>query len=451
MNDQKDLIKNLKSEDVKKVKVAITDMDGILRGKYMHIDKFASAVEGGFGFCNVVLGWDSADVCYDNVKYTGWHTGYPDADVALDPHTMRRIPWDDWTPFFLGDFVTKEGNPLQICPRQLLKRVIAKSHAMDYDPIFGMEFEWFNFSESPQSLQEKGFQNLTPLTPGMFGYSILRSSLENDYFNALMDQLLEFNVPLEGLHTETGPGVYEAAIACTNALEAADRAVLFKTATKEIAAKHGVTATFMARWNSDLPGCSGHLHQSLVRDGKNTFYDAKGSHTMSNTIKSYMAGQLKCLPELLPLFAPTVNSYKRLVEGFWAPTKVTWAHDNRTVAVRHIAGSAKSSRIEFRTPGSDVNPYLAIAGSLASGLYGIENNLKLDHKPIEGNGYAVTDAESLPATLEVATKKMMDSKIANALLGEDFVQHFGNTRLWEWRQYLQAVTDWELKRYFEII
>jgi glutamine synthetase len=345
--------------------------------------------------------------------------------------------------------VDEKGGPLSICPRQLLKRVVAECRSLGYEAVVGSEFEWFNFKETPESLREKNYRNLTPLTPGMFGYSILRSSMESDYFNSLIDLTRDFGIPLEGLHTETGPGVYEAAIACTDALEAGDRAVLFKTAAKEIANKFGVTATFMARWNSELPGCSGHLHQSLTKNGRNVFYDAKSG--MSDTLKHFIAGQLHCLPDILPMFAPTVNSYKRLVEGFWAPTKVTWAVDNRTVALRFIPGSEKSTRVEFRTPGSDMNPYLSIAASLAAGLYGVKNKLGLEHKAIEGNGYAVSDAESLPATLEEASKKMMASDLAKELLGTDFVTHFGNSRLFEWRQYLQAVTDWELDRYFEII
>lgn len=446
-----DILKELAREGVQKVKVAVADIDGVLRGKYMHVDKFKSALQSGFGFCNVVMGWDCADLVYDNVKYTGWHTGYPDANVRLAPETYRRIPWDEYTPFVLGDFIDAEGGPLAICPRQLLKKVISRANKLGFNPIFGSEFEWFNFKESAETLREKNFQNLTPLTPGMFGYSILRSSLENEYFNALIDLLRDFNIPLEGVHTETGPGVYEAAIACSGALEAADRAVLFKTAVKEIANKYGITATFMARWNKELPGCSGHLHQSLEKNGKNIFYDKNHSDKMSVTLQHFIAGQLHCMPYILPLLAPTVNSYKRLVEGYWAPTKVTWARDNRTVAVRYISGSEKSTRVEFRTPGSDINPYLAIAASLASGLYGIENKLELTHKPVEGNGYAVQDAESLPATLEQATHKMMQSQLAKDILGSEFVEHFGQTRLFEWREYLQAVTDWELRRYFEII
>ena len=177
----------------------------------------------------------------------------------------------------------------------------------------------------------------------------------------------------------------------------------------------------------------------------------KAPHKMSQLFKSYIAGSLKCLPEILPLFAPTVNSYKRLVDGFWAPTKVSWGIDNRTVAFRVIPGNSKSTRVEARVPGSDVNPYLAIAAALAAGLYGVKNNLELNTRPIQGSAYLVEEAQRLPRNLYDATMKMSESKIARELFGDVFVDHFVQSRLWEWRQFQDSVTSWELQRYFEII
>jgi glutamine synthetase len=321
------------------IKVAITDMDGVLRGKFIHIDKFRSALKKGFGFCDVVLGWDMADNCYDNVQFTGWHTGYPDAEVRLDPSTFRRIPWDNNTALLLGEFVNGDESPHDLCPRQILKRVVAKAERMGFSSRIGIEFEWFNFRETPDSIHAKGFRDMTPITPGMFGYSVLRSNLNKDFLADLMRELGAAGVPIEGLHTETGPGVLEVAIANDEPVVAADRAVLFKTGTKEIAYKHGIVATFMAKWNSELPGSSGHMHQSLWRDGSNVFYDESAPNRMSTLFRQYIAGQMKLLPEFLPMLAPTVNSFKRLVDGMWAPTRVTWGVDNRTVALRVIPGS----------------------------------------------------------------------------------------------------------------
>ena len=453
MKNKTQILDEIKKSDSTHIKVAVTDIDGILRGKYILKDKFFSAIESSFGFCNVIFGWDSTDVCYDNSSYTGWHSGYPDAQAKIDLATYRNIPWDKNTPFFLGDFEDIQGNPLAICPRQLLKKIISKLKSAGYLAKMGVEYEWFNFKETPQTWAEKKYIAPEPITPGMFGYSLLRSTLNQPFFEALLKELSQFRIPLEGLHTETGPGVLEAAILYSDPLEAADRGVLFKTATKEIAYRFGIMPSFMAKWNEALPGCSGHVHQSLwnEKEDTNLFYDSKDGNKMSPLFKSYLAGQLHCLGEILPFFAPTVNSYKRLVDGYWAPTKSTWGVDNRTTAFRVIPGSSKSTRLEARITGSDINPYVALAALLASGLYGIEKNLNLTQKPIAGSAYMDKTTERLPRNLQESTQKLSQSKIARELLGEEFVDHFVKTREWEWRQFQDSVTHWELKRYFEII
>jgi glutamine synthetase len=435
-----------------KVKFAVADIDGILRGKIIHRDKFLEIANSSVGFCDVVFGWDSSDICYDNVAFTGWHTGYPDMDVSLDLSTMRNIPWENGLPFFMAQ-LTGADAPAQVCPRTLLARINNQCLQMGFTPMFAAEYEWFNFKETPQSIADKGYTNPQPLTPGMFGYSLLRPSIHADYYNALFDQLEQFNIKLEGMHTETGPGVYEAAIRYDEIMNAADKAILFKTAVKEIAYRHGVMASFMAKWNHDLPGCGAHIHQSLwdIDKKRNLFHDATNTHNMSEIMKSFIAGQLHCLPHVLPMYAPTVNSYKRLVEGAWAPTKATWGIDNRTVAIRAIPSSEKATRIEFRVPGADINPYLTMAAALASGLYGIKHKLQLNDAPIVGNGYEETGHPHLPSNLQLAANAMANSPIAKELFGQSFVEHFTATRLWEWKRFSNQVTDWELKRYFEII
>jgi glutamine synthetase len=436
-----------------KVKVAITDIDGILRGKYINQDKFRSVVDGGFGFCNVVFGWDAADVCYDRADYTGWQTGYPDAHAQLDLATYREVPWDRGVPFLLGNFVDATGAPLPICPRQVLKRVLARAARAGLMVQASLEYEFFHFRETPDSLAAKDYANPQPLSPGMFGYSLVRLGQSRDYVNALSDEMAAFGVPIEGLHTETGPGVMEAAIQYSEALEAGDRAVLFKSGAKEIGHRFGIMPSFMAKWNSELPGCSGHIHQSLwdAAGKKNLFHDDADPHKMSATFRSYLAGQLQALPELLPLFAPTVNSYKRLVEGAWAPTRANWGVDNRTTALRVIPGSSKSTRVETRVNGSDANPYLGLAAAIGSGLWGIEKKLKLTAPPIVGSGYADEVAARLPRNLAEATERFDQSALARELFGDAFVDHFVTSRRWEWRQFSKAVTDWERRRYFEII
>ncbi len=448
---QKAVLDSIRKSGVGKVKVAVSDIDGILRGKYLHRDKFFGAVEGGFGFCDVVFGWDSSDHCYDNAKVTGWQHGFPDATARLDLSTHRKVPWDGNVDFFLGEFINPDGSPYPVCPRQTLKKVLKRAEKLGVLPMCGIEFEWFNFAESPQSWAAKKGVGPEPITPGMFGYSLLRMNHKREFFNALMDEMPQFGVPIEGLHTETGPGVYEVAIMFSEALEAADRAILFKTGAKEIGSRFGIMPSFMAKWSAQYPGCSGHIHQSLSDGKKNLFYDAKNSRSMSKLFESYLAGQVACLMEFAPMFWPTINSYKRLVDGFWAPVKPTWGLDNRTASFRVIAGSPKATRLETRCPGADMNPYLATAAMIAAGLHGVEKGLKLTAPPITGTNQGAENIPRAPRTLIETTRNFQQSKIARDWLGDTFVDHFAATREWEWRQWLDCVTDWELKRYFEII
>ena len=437
-----------------RVKVAVTDIDGVLRGKYIHKEKFESAVDGGFGFCNVVYGWDCHDQCYDNTTITGWHQGFPDAMVRLDLGTHRRVPWDDGVDFFLGEFVTNQDGrsaPWPIDARQVLKRVLMRAGKLGVVPMCGLEYEWFNFRETPQSWADKRGVDPAPLTPGMFGYSLLRANHSREYLSALFDEMKAFGVPIEGLHTETGPGVFEAAIVFSEALEAADRGVLFKAGVKEIASRFGIMPSFMAKWSQHYPGCSGHCHQSLSDGKKNLFHDPRGRNGMSKLFESFLAGQLDRLLEFAPMFWPTVNSYKRLVDGFWAPVKPTWGIDNRTASFRVIAGSPKSTRLETRCPGADINAYLAVAACLAAGLDGIERKLKLTTAPITGTNAGAESIPRAPRTLIETTRIFRASERARDWFGDEFVDHFAATREWEWRQWQDAVTDWERSRYFEII
>lgn len=445
----KEVFNILESSGIRKVKLAVTDIDGILRGKIISLEKFKGVAEKGFGFCDVIFGWDAGDNAYDNATITGWHTGYPDAQAMVDLSTERKLPWEDGLPFFLADFDVSGSAAAEVCPRTLLKRIIQRAKAQGFRPVFSQEFEWFNF------VRQSNGTTLPPpsITEGMFGYSLLRASHKSDFFHALFDQLTAFGIPIEGLHTETGPGVYEAAIMYSDVLEAADRAVLFKSGVKEIAHRHGFMASFMAKWNENLPGCSGHVHQSLwdTHKERNLFFDDTQANNISAVMQSYIAGQLYCLPYILPMYAPTINSYKRLVEGAWAPTTITWGIDNRTTALRALPKGNTSCRLETRVVGSDCNPYLALAACLASGLYGIQKGMELTQPETKGNGYTDLRFGKLPANLWEGTKAMKESEVAKELFGETFVQHFCSTREWEWRQHAKAVTDWELRRYFEII
>jgi glutamine synthetase len=432
------------------VKVGVFDADGVLRGKYMGREKFISALSGGFGFCDVVLGWDSNDQLYDNVKYTGWHTAYPDAAVRILPDTCRAVPFEDGMLLFLGEFAA----PAEaICPRGILRRVLARADAMGFAVKAAAEFEFFLFEETPHSVREKHYRGLRNLTPGFFGYSVLRSSVHAEFYRDLLALCQDMRFPLEGLHTETGPGVLEAAIEVTSALEAADRAALFKTFTKVLAQRAGLMATFMAKWSPDWPGQSGHLHVSLAdKSGRSAFYEEGAPASMSQTMRWFVGGQQALLPELLAMVASTVNSYTRLIPGFWAPTEASWGVENRTCALRVIPGSAKSQRVEYRIAAADINPYIALAAAIGSGLWGIENRIEPD-AAVEGNAYEqrFPAERALPRTLTEAAGRLKASAAARSLFGEAFVEHFAATREWEEREFRRAITDWEMARYFEII
>lgn len=432
------------------VKVGVFDLDGILRGKYISRAKFLSALDKGLGFCDVVLGWDSNDQLYDNVSYTGWHTGYPDAPVRLLPSSCRPLPWEDDGLFFLCEF-TPPGDVL--CPRNILRRVIERANSMGFDPYVGFEYEFFVFNETPESVRAKNYRDLVPLAPGFFGYSVIRNSVHSDFYRQLLEtaELMDFGI--EGLHEETGAGVMEAAIAFDKAEASADKAALFKTFSKIMAQRQNRMITFMAKWSRDWPGQSGHIHVSLKsKAGKGVFYDARKPHSMSQSMRHFVGGQQKLLPELLAMVAPTVNSYSRLIPGFWAPTDATWGVENRTCALRVIGGSEKAQRVEFRIAAADANPYVVLAAALAAGLHGIEHKIE-PGKPIEGNAYAQKYPKnmSLPATLWDAAQRLKASKMARGWFGDAFVEHFAATREWEEREFRKHITDWELARYFEII
>ncbi|PHS22569.1 MAG: glutamine synthetase [Robiginitomaculum sp.] len=445
-----DAKKIILERDIKTIKLAVTDIDGVLRGKYISRDKFLSLNGGKLGFCDVILGWDSNDILYENGAYTGWHTAYPDAEIQLIYESCREAPFEDNVLFFLAEFV---GHAAAICPRNALARVMKKAKGMGYRVTSAYEFEFFVFDETPDTIREKNYKNLKNLTPGNFGYSILRSSVHNELYHEMLDLCLEMDMEIEGLHTETGPGVLEAALRYDQAMSSADKATLFKTFIKVLAQRHDLMATFMAKWSVDYPGQSGHIHISLQDEqGGGIFYDETKPDNISDQMRWFIGGQQKLMPELLCMVACTVNSYARLVPGQWAPTDATWGVENRTCALRTIGGGERSSRVEYRISASDINPYIAGAAAIGSGLWGIENKIE-PTAPIKGNAYdhSMSAEFSLPSTLGSAADRLRNSEAAKALFGDEFVDHYTRTRHWEEMESRKAVTDWQLQRYFEII
>lgn len=433
------------------VKVGVFDIDGIMLGKYMSRNKFFSALQNGFAFCDVILGWDSKDKLYDNTKYTGWHTGYPDAKVRIIPESCRELVFEDNQLLFIAEF---DGPAARICPRAVLTRVLEKASLMGFEAYAALEYEFFLFDETPETVRAKGFRDLKPFTPDFFGYSIIRNTVHAELYHKILDMAEVMDFPIEGLHTETGPGVIEAAITVDHAQAAGDKAALFKTFMKVLAQRNNMMATFMAKWSPHYPGQSGHIHVSLrnLNASNSVFYDSSKPHNMSQIQSHFLAGQQKLMPELLAMFSPTVNSYTRLIPGFWAPTDATWGIENRTTALRVIPGNENSQRIEYRLGSADANPYLALAAAIGSGLYGIEHELQPESE-VTGNSYEQTHNKelALPRTLWDAAQLLKNSQAAVALFGSEFVEHFAATREWEEREFRRHITDWELDRYFEII
>ena len=370
--------------------------------------------------------------------------------MRLLPETCRELPFEDGGLFVLAEF---QPPAEAICPRGTLRRVLDKAKAMGYQCSAGFEYEFFMFQETPQSVREKHYRDMTSMAPGFFGYSVLRNSVHHEFYRKLMALCETMDFPLEGLHEETGPGVMEAAIRFDDGLVSADKAALFKTFTKILAQQNGLMATFMAKWSKDWPGSSGHVHLSLKDEkGKSVFYDADQPHTMSQAQRHFIGGQQRLLPEMLAMIAPTINSYTRLIPGFWAPTDASWGVDNRTCALRVIPGSEKSQRVEFRIGAADANPYLVLAASLAAGLYGIEQQIEPEAE-VEGNAYEKKFPKrlALPRTLMESAQRLRASKAAREWLGDAFVDHYAATREWEEREFRKHITDWEMERYFEII
>ncbi|KAF8609858.1 glutamine synthetase/guanido kinase [Ceratobasidium sp. AG-I] len=461
-------------KDDTKVKVAGIDVDGVLRGKFMSKDKFLSAVKGdSFGFCSVIFGWDIHDTVYSKeLLVSNRANGYRDILARIDLATYRRLTWEANVPFFLVSFLDPDTQePIPVCPRGSLAKAVSKAETFGWEPVAGVEYEYFQFNETPNTLAEKKFMNLSPLTSGMHGYSLLRTQLNMEYFHELFDESKKFGIEIEGHHTETGPGVYETALAYTSALRMADNATLFKFVAKSIGMKRGVVPSFMAKPWANLPGCSGHIHVSLrTKDGKNVFAlsdaDAKKGRAeaeyddtrfLSQEGEWFLAGILDGLTDIVPTLVPTINGYKRLVggESFWAPNAVTYGYDSRAASIRIISPPSvppAATRLEVRVPGADMQPHFALSSLFRLGLRGIEKKLKLSGPPISVLQRENKAPVRLAMSLEESTRLFMKPEsIAREVLGNDFVEHYGGTREHEVKVWNEAVTNWEVERYLELV
>jgi glutamine synthetase len=444
------------------IKIGASDIEGVFRGKRVAARFFQESLSDGFAQCDVLFGWDIAENVLTDLKFSNWERGFADIVMKPDLATFALVPWEEQVASCVCDLWTEHGDPVTISPRFVLQNVIKRAQAMGYEPMAAAELEFRFFRENQMSLREKDFgPNLTPLNPGTNCYSISQASADDHLLGRIARMMRDHGIEIEGYNREHGPGMYEMNIRYADALTAADRTMLFKTGVKEICHQMGLTATFMAKWSDQEDGSSGHSHMSLWDRGleRNLFWDEDAEGHMSPTMRCFLAGVLHALPDFMVLYAPVINSYKRYIEGTWAPLNTTWGMDNRTCAVRVINNGRRAVRLENRVPGADANFYLVFAAILASGLYGIEQQLALPDR-LAGNAYdpatiaqAIADGRirPLPRNLAEATSLFESSEVAREFLGADFVGHFVTTRRWEVKEYEKAVTNWDRRRYLELI
>lgn len=439
--------------EIRSVKIGGSDLDGVFRGKRVSADHFLNAARGeGFPQCDVVFGWDIQDEVIGDLPFSNWETGFGDVIMKPDLETFAVVPWENDAASCVCDFYTEDGEPLALAPRHVLKRVVKRALEAGYVAKMAAELEVRFFIEDQHSLREKDFSGLTPLNPGNNCYSIHHATIDEPLIGYLSRMLTEYGIPVEAYNREHGAGMYEICIRYADALASADRTMLYKSATKEIAALSGAVPTFMAKFADDVDGCGGHIHQSLWSADGDTplFWDEKGEHGTSPLLRHYLAGVLATIPDFMLLYAPNVNSYKRYVPLTWAPTNLTWGYENRTATLRVIGGHASAARIENRVPGADLNPYLAFAATLAGGLHGIENRLE-PPPTTKGSAYNNADAPPLPGSLLEALDRFRESDLPRRYFGDQFVDQYAPFRRWEVEQHRLAVTDWERRRYFEMI
>jgi glutamine synthetase len=431
--------------EVDTVVVAFTDMQGRLLGKRLHVQFFLDELDSGHPVeaCNYLLANEMEMDPVPGYEIASWEQGYGDFAVVPDLATLRRIPWLEATALVLGDVCWHDGAPVQPSPRQVLRAQVERAEALGLQPMVGSELEFYLVRETYAQAHALRYQDLTPSVPYILDYHVLASTYDEPLLRQLRNGMHGAGMRVETSKGEAWPGQHELNFRFADALRMADDHVVYKNGAKEIAHLNGCAITFMPKPYEDWIGNSCHIHASLWSEGRNAF--ARGERE-TPLFRRFLAGQIACAKELAVFFAPTINSYKRYAAGSWAPTTLAWAHDNRTVGFR-VVGHGQSLRVESRIPGGDVNPYLAFAAVIASGLYGIENELRLP-PALAGNAYE-SAAERFPSTMREAIDALEGGTMARAAFGDQVVDHYLNYARTEQRLYDRFVTDWERNRYFE--
>jgi glutamine synthetase len=431
--------------EVDTVVVAITDMQGRLQGKRLHARYFLDVVlEHATEGCNYLLAVDVDMNTVDGYAMSSWSSGYGDFVMQPDLATLRPLPWQEGTVLVLADLQWEDGSDVVASPRQVLGRQTARLAEAGLAAFVGTELEFLVFRDSYEQAWTAGYRNLTPANQYNVDYSLLGTARVEPLLRRIRNGMTGAGLVVESAKGECNLGQHEIAFLYDEATAACDGHVIYKNGAKEIAAQDGVALTFMAKFD-EREGNSCHIHCSFRgTDGSLVLADGDG---LSAVGRSFVAGQLTYIRELTLLLAPNINSYKRYVEGSFAPTALRWGRDNRTCALR-LVGHGASLRLENRIPGGDVNPYLATAAIIAAGLAGIEEELELE-PAFEGNAYGDPDASRVPTGLQEALDLWQDSTFARRTFGDEVVEHYANMAAVELTAYGRAVTDWERFRGFE--
>ncbi|MFP7672303.1 glutamine synthetase family protein [Marivita sp. S0852] len=435
--------------EIDTVLVCMVDMQGRLMGKRFHVSNFIENAWKETHCCNYLLATDLEMATPEGYKSTSWESGYGDYVMKPDMHTLRPIPWLDGTTMVLCDIIDHHTHAaVPHSPRQVLKKQVARLAEMGLTPMMATELEFFLFENSFDDIRKGGFRDLAPISGYNEDYNILQTTREEHVMRPIRNHLVRAGVPVENSKGEAETGQEELNIRYADAVACADNHTIAKHAVKEIAQQQGHAVTFMPKWRADKVGSAAHIHQSLFKGGTNVFHDADAPLTMSDLMKSYVAGLIKYAPDMTVFLAPYVNSYKRFLPGTFAPTKTAWSVDNRTAGYRLVGEGTKGVRIECRIPGSDINPYLACAAQLAAGIKGMEEKLTLDD-PVTGDVYNMKNIPEIPNTLRAATEALRGSTLLREAMGEDVIDHYTRCAEVEQEMFDAAVTDWEIQRGFE--
>jgi glutamine synthetase len=432
--------------EIDTVILALTDMQGRLQGKRLSAEFFLAEVAEEFSEgCNYLLAVDVDMNTVDGYQISSWERGYGDFVMRPDFATLRRIPWHPATAMVQADLAWLDGTPVRESPRQILLRQVARLAERDLVAMAGTELEFVIFTDSYEQAAAKNYQDLQPANGYNVDYSILGTSRVEPLLRRIRNAMSGAGMYVESAKGECNLGQHEIAFRYADVLTMCDNHTIYKTGAKEIAAQEGMSITFIAKPNL-REGNSCHIHLSLRGTDGSPVLAGDGPHGLSRMGEHFVAGQLAAMRELTLLYAPNINSYKRYVPGSFAPTSVRWGVDNRTCAIR-LVGHGHSLRAENRTPGGDVNPYLALAGMIAAGLHGIDRELPLE-PAFEGNAYADT-SRRVPHTLRDALDLWDNSELVAEAFGTDVRDHYANYAQVELAAYDAAVTDWELRRGFE--